>query len=403
MMCVAVALLLWALLLQGHNPTVHGKDEANICRKALADDDTELKAVCESQEHIFIDDETANTDSDGGTPNEFFGAFRRLGTSWKNMALVLRNVVNAAGGTHKRGDMLADTTEDALQLLAGMVAAAAAEEKGDRWLFRTAPHREFGLEITDIFKAFITWAAVDGAEDGNDVTKCQRRGGVNGRHVKINVSKAFRRLERYAAWMEATGDDLVQPPLTPSSFTKAWEAFSMNLSHDDCDRLVWWLDLSKTDMDALRALPPKEVLRLFVWFSHLMLFDKKGQDNGIVFIQCFAGMSFWSWMTMLPLNLGIQVDEFVISVIPLKTRIVLFLDRPPWVRFGYQLLSAILTRAMKKRVFMVPDKNPQQSVETVVNADCIPVGFDGLNGTLELDPFDILSRIPSSDTSGASN
>jgi hypothetical protein len=122
-----------------------------------------------------------------------------------------------------------------------------------------------------------------------------------------------------------------------------------------------------------------------------------------VFIQCFAGMSFWSWMTMLPLNLGIQVDEFVISVIPLKTRIVLFLDRPPWVRFGYQLLSAILTRAMKKRVFMVPDKNPQQSVETVVNADCIPVGFDGLNGTLELDPFDILSRISSSDTSGASN
>lgn len=104
---------------------------------------------------------------------------------------------------------------------------------------------------------------------------------------------------------------------------------------------------------------------------------------------------------MLPLNLGIQVDEFVISVIPLKTRIVLFLDRPPWVRFGYKLLSAILTRAMKRRVFMVPNKDPQQSVETVVNAECIPVGFDGLNGMLEVGPFDILSTIPSSDTPGA--
>jgi hypothetical protein len=133
-----------------------------------------------------------------------------------------------------------------------------------------------------------------------------------------------------------------------------------------------------------------------------MLFDKKGQDNGIVFIQCFAGMSFWSWMTMLPLNLGIQVDEFLISVIPLKTRIVLFLERPPWVRFGYQLLSAILTRAMKKRVFMVPDKNPQQSVEKVVNAECIPVDFDGLNGMLVQDQLDIFSRIASSDRPDAS-
>jgi hypothetical protein len=450
-MWVAVVLLLWSLLLlQGHHATVHGNDETSMCRKnALADndhddDDAEMKAVCQSHnEHpnMFLlpaaaddDDETATpaSNDDPDASNEFFGAFRRLGTSWKNVAIVFRNVVSAAGGTQKRGDVLADTPEDALRLLAdmvSMVAAAAAsaddkeeeEKKGNDdnpWLFRNAPHQEFGLEITDIFKAFLTWAAVDGVEqqeeeevngnnnnnnNGGVTKKCQRRrGGVNGRHAKINVSKAFRRLERYAVWMDATGDDLVQPPLKASSLTKAWEAFSMTLSHDDCGRLVWWLDLGKTDLDAVRALPPKEILRLFVWFSHLMLFDEGGQENGIVFVQCFARMTFWSWMTMLPLNLGIQVDEFVISVIPLKTRIVLFLERPPWVRFGYRLLSAILTRAMKRRVFMVPDKNPQQSVEKVVNSECIPMNFDGLNGTLVLDPlFDILSRIPSSSSSSS--
>jgi hypothetical protein len=108
-------------------------------------------------------------------------------------------------------------------------------------------------------------------------------------------------------------------------------------------------------------------------------------------------MKFWSWMTMLPLELGIRIDEFMISVIPLKTKIVLFLERPPWVKFGYSLLSVFMTRAMKQRVFMVPQKDPQQAVEKVVCVECIPVGFDGLNGTLALDPFDLSSRIQSSD------
>jgi CRAL/TRIO domain len=105
---------------------------------------------------------------------------------------------------------------------------------------------------------------------------------------------------------------------------------------------------------------------------------------------------------MLPLELGIRVDEFMISVIPLKTKIVLFLERPPWVKFGYSLVNAFLTRAMKKRVLMVPSTNTEEWVENVVGAECIPTEFDGLNGTLALDPFDISSRIQSSNMPDAS-
>lgn len=377
-MRIAVLLLLWALLPQDHNTDVHGKEETTICYRG---------AVCK----------TNNDDDVDNYPREFFGAFRRLGTSWRSIAVIMRNVVRGASGTQREGDVFAETMEEALALLTNMVSAAASEQK--QWHFRNAPIREFGLELEDIFKAFLNWAAVDGAVD--DEARCHRRGGVNGRHATINVSKAFRRLDRYAAWIDATGDDLVQPPLTASSLRKAWEAFSMNLSYDDCDRLVWWLDLGRTDLDAVRALPPKEIIRLYVWFSHLMLFDKNGQHNGVVFVQSFATISFWSFMTMLPLELGIRVDEFMISVIPLKTKIVLFLERPPWVKFGYSLVNAFLTRAMKKRVLMVPSKNPQQWVEDVVGVDCIPIEFDGLNGRL-VDPFDISSRIQSSDLPVAS-
>jgi CRAL/TRIO domain len=383
-MRIAVKLLLWALLLQGYNGAVHGKEETNICYNG---------AVCKTNSN--------DDDSDQNSPGDFFGAFRRLGTSWKSMAIIIRNVVRGASGTQKDGDVFVETMEEALILLTNMVSAAAVVSEKNQWLFRTEPLQEFGLELEDIFKAFLNWAAVDGAEDNNnDEIRC--RGGVNGRHAKINVSKAFRRLERYAEWMDSTGDDLVQPPLTASSLTKAWEAFSMNLSYDRCARLVWWLDLSRTDLDAVRALPPKDILRFYVWFSHLMLFDKNGQNNGVVFVQSFARISLWSFMTMLPLELGIRVDEFMISVIPLKTKIVLFLERPPWVKFGYSLVNAFLTRAMKKRVLMVPSTNTEEWVENVVGAECIPTEFDGLNGTLALDPFEISSRIQSSNMPDAS-
>jgi hypothetical protein len=47
---------------------------------------------------------------------------------------------------------------------------------------------------------FLNWAATNGAP--NNRTKWSREGSVNGQHETINVSKAFRRLENYAEWMD---------------------------------------------------------------------------------------------------------------------------------------------------------------------------------------------------------
>ena len=160
----------------------------------------------------------------------------------------------------------------------------------------------------------------------------------------------------------------------------------MKLSYDDCQRLVWWLDLGAIDLEVLNTIPPKEIHRLFVWISHRMLFDEKAQENGMIFVNSLANIHFWPFMTMLPLDLGMKLDEFVISVIPLKTKFVLLLERPKWAKISYGLLKPFLKMDMRRRVVVVEDGVPSSFVAEVLGGKhCIPLGFDGLEGTSNAD------------------
>lgn len=338
------------------------------------------------------------------TMRQFFGVFHKLGTSWKSVVGMFREIVRWTSGTNENGDVYANTMEEALSLMRHMASVAAStttaldDEKQNSstinpMLLRTVPLQEFNVTKDDVFLLFLRWSITDGAKD--DRKRCKRRGSVNGkRNGTINVSKAFRRLSRYATWMENTGgDSLLYPPLTASSLKEAWGAFSMTVSYDDCNRLVWWLDLGKTSLDGVRALAPEQVLRLYIWFAHLMLFDRNAQENGVVFINDLGRAAFGKFMTMLPFELGMKLDEFMISVIPLKTKLVVFMNRPPWAKFGYSLLSVFMTRSMKRRVLMVPEERVKEEVWSAVGPEYIPVGFGGLNGTLAKDPYDINERI----------
>ena len=82
-------------------------------------------------------------------------------------------------------------------------AAKASGKKGSaKWEFRTSPHAQFGKSLDDTLIAFLAWARV-GSDDEPD-TPGENEGGDG---AMTNVSKAFRRLEAYADWMESTGDD----------------------------------------------------------------------------------------------------------------------------------------------------------------------------------------------------
>jgi hypothetical protein len=321
-----------------HEPTI-STDDDNTCQQ-----DTN---TCSSEDII-----------QKAESNEFFGVFRKLGISWSYILSSYRRVIRLAGGVEERDDVHVETEEDALLML---------QEWAVGYEFQELLLKRFNKTRKDLLLAFVRWSAANGA---HDLTSCP--GGSNGRHEKINVSKAWRRLKAYQAWMNQHEDWID----TRDDLQKALSAFAVHVTQDACERVVWWLDLGQTNQTAIQALSSREIWNFFVHLSHVMVLNPNAQTNGIVFVNHLGRVNFLTFMTMLPLHLGIQTDEFMICVIPLNTKAVLFLGRPAWVKFAYGLLQVFLTREMKSRVYMLNDNDEQASA--ILGKDKIVQGFSGL-------------------------
>lgn len=323
--------------------------------------------------------------NDGEPQNlsEFVGAFRQMGTSWKGVLNSYRDIIRSAEGKQLGSDVFTDDLKEGLEIIRALVQekvmeARANNEESSIWFFRNVPCKEFDKKMDDVFIAFLKWASVE----PNQFQECRGlKGGINKRGP-INVSKAFRRLESYAQFMESTGDDLAD--LTAASIKPTSDLLYFRVTYDDCGRVVWWLDLGQTKFAALKELPDASILRLFVWLAHLIMFDEKAQDNGVVFFESMAYVGFWQYMTMLPLNVGLMLDKYMVGVIPARTKLVVFLKRPLWTEVMYGILRLFLPKRMKRRVDM-PSHTGDKASEETVGLNCIPVGFDDLNGTIEVD------------------
>jgi hypothetical protein len=91
-------------------------------------------------------------------------------------------------------------------------------------------------------------------------------------------------------------------------------------------------------------------------------------------------------MTMLPIQVGISVDRFLISVTPLKAKNVVLMHRPKWAEIGYSLLSWFLTKKMKNRVTMVEKGQENDMMMKVVGgATFIPIDFSDVEGLISKD------------------
>ena len=320
---------------------------------------------------------------------DFMKVFKTLGTSWKHVFGSYMDVVKTAHGKEMTGDVFVDDFDQGIVMLKGMVddavksAGGIDTEEGRKWKFDAVPLSEFDFSVDKIFLAFLRWSGVD-SSDEDEHEECDLRGGVNKKKIlPVNVTKAFRRLSAYAKWMDEQRDILLDPPLTLESIKKAKDLIYSRVAHDDCDRVVWWLDLGQTNFKEIKHLKHDDILRFFVWLSHLVVTDEKAQTNGIIFLDSMDQVSFYQYMTMLPYQLGITIDKFMIGVTPLKTKLVVFLKRPFWFDVGFGLLSVFLPQRMKKRVEQ--PANDQASIEGIVGIRNIPVGFDDFNGTLAVD------------------
>lgn len=327
---------------------------------------------CQRNPSLF---QTSTNDDTSVSTREFFGIFQSLGTSWHTLLHMFRGIVNSAGGETFQKDVHVESLEE-----------------GRDWLYQqndwskilsaySILYEDLDVAVDDILDSFLLWASADEAPD----RKCHLDGGINGKEPRVNVSKAKRRLEKYETWMAKLNNDLAD--LTALSLKETFSVFDMKLSIDGCRRLVWWLDLGAIDWEGfVDDVSPRDIARVFVWLSHYMLLHPDAQQNGLVIVNSLNQIGLWSFMTMLPVELGMQLDEFVISVIPIKTKFVVLMERPPWAKFAYQLLKPFLQSNMRRRVVVIEEgQYPASYLYEVVGKEAIPEGVQNYEGSKQVD------------------
>jgi len=187
-------------------------------------------------------------------------------------------------------------------------------------------------------------------------------------------------------WMEATGDDLITPPLTPVSVQLALKAYAMRISIDNQGRLVWWVDFNAIDVEKIKSeVPPKDSLRAMVWYAHYIMYDKNAQENGLVYIENIAYMGMIKMFTIMPMKLSTKLDRLTIGVLPIKMDAVYMLETPKWVNMFVKLMGMFMSEKMKSRIVSLKEWD---KVEKLLGKDCVPKGFGKLEGSLEVDSVD---------------
>ncbi len=272
-------------------------------------------------------------------------------------------------GSDKKGDVYKDSPEDALTQLKDMVEKTKAktrkEKKKMKWSFGSSPHEQFNKTLDDLFMCFIVWAK-------------------NKSNGKYNVSKAFRRLEAYAEWMDESATDLTEPPLSTASVKDALDALAMRVSIDKDGFFVWWFDLKALDKKALKNdLKPEESLRAFVWYSHYIMFNKAAQEKGMVLVENCEKMGFFDMFNLFPMKLSVKLDRLTIGVLPVKCNKIIITEPPRWLKMFMNFMGMFLSKKMKQRIVVLQET--KEVVELLGN-ECIPKNFGNLEeGTLEVD------------------
>ena len=297
-----------------------------------------------------------------------------------------RKTFSMATSTNKKGDVFLPSKDlkDALASLKAMIEAAKLKAKGKKlamWDFRSSPHEQFGRSLDDTFGACLMWARITDVDDEDD----DADGAVKG---VTNVSKAFRRLETYAEYMEDTGTELTEPALVfddgMAAVHKTW-GFSTSVAPNG--ELVWWIDMGGMDLAAVKETPVLATFRYVVWYAHAIMYNANAMEHGMSFCNTVgSNVSFWAATTMVPMKLKAKIDRLTIGTLPVKIKCIMILDPPWWMATMMAIIGAFMSAKMKKRMVLLKKPDCWAGPAARWGAGCVPKGFAECGGANTLDP-----------------
>lgn len=303
----------------------------------------------------------------------------------KSMWSMTMETFGMAGGKDGQGDLWIETVEQGVLMLKKYIKEkdlklaeeqATAEKKlpFNSWM-DLVPLEEFHVSQTTFLKTFLKWAT----KDQEDIAS-----GSEESKNTINASKARRRLDSYFEWMsDNMAEDLAKNPLTLDSVMHVQDAWEIQGSYDKEGRFAWWFDIGKMDLKETKVLDPNDQLRYIVWWTHLVMFDAKAQDNGIILIEDLDKIGFWAAMTIIPMELSTKMDRLTIGVLPVKMKAIYMFGCARWINLMMNLMKPFLSKKMRDRLIVVyDDEDRQEFADNLLDQDNIPDGFCLLKGGL---------------------
>lgn len=288
----------------------------------------------------------------------------------KSIWAVTLETFGMADGKNNRGDIMVTTVNEGLEILNDYISAKQATMDKPNALMSLVPLEEFNATQDQFLTSFLKWA-----EKEDEATKV----------VTINVSKARRRLDSYFEWMEENKKEF-EIPLTVESILPAAKVWDIQVTYGDDGLFLWWIDLGALDRDAIRAMSPTEHLRYVVWFSHLVMFDKKAQDNGAMLIEDMGMMGFWKIATLVPHDVSAKMDRMTIGILPVRMKKIYVFGAATWMTALMTLMKPFMGKKMRERMKILPKKTDKQRFcDDLVTRKNIPVAFCGLEGEVPRD------------------
>merc|ERR1712070_1369053 len=106
------------------------------------------------------------------------------------------------------------------------------------------------------------------------------------------------------------------------------------------------------------------------------------QQHGMVIVENIGSLSFWSLMTLFPMELSTKLDRLTIGVLPVKMKLIMITDPPRWMKMMMTIFGVFMSSKMKKRVLTLAKKpDCWAQVRERYGPECIPPSFGECGGS----------------------